>query len=294
MASHTRIVPARAISLATTKAGTAWLDISLRKWKAGPQFKHKTYSELGDAKKGAQVDQFYFSGNGTPTTTGGNGTPTTTAYTKRMEASGAERAPGAIILRLASELIGRRVQGPGAQSIGVLSDLLVDLEGGKPTFGIIWAHRQTRKDYTFAVPYGWLGFDGVRFTTSAGAARLENARNFNVKVWATPEPNAIYRYQVVGADNTARNARDRTGFGLTPVDQSETERDLQITSRVRQQLMSDDKLTFTAKNVKIITVNGYVTLRGPVKHQSERDIIQRKAELIAGNGKVENLLEVEE
>jgi len=199
-----------------------------------------------------------------------------------------------MILRLVSELMGRRVQGPGGQSIGVLSDFLIDLEGRKPTFGIIWAYRQSRKDYTFAVPYGALGFDGVRFTTGASLATLERARNFNTKVWAAPEPNAIYRYQMIDAANTARNARDRAGSGLTPVDQSETEPDLQITSRVRQQLMGDDKLTFTAKNVKIITVNGYVTLRGPVKHQAEKEIIQHQAELVAGNGKVENLLEVEQ
>jgi hyperosmotically inducible periplasmic protein len=285
VASHTKVVPAPAVSLATSKAGIAWLEIGSGRWKSAPQFKRKSLSELTDARKAAQLEQYYFAGNARPTQ-------------KAMPATGpgASGRSGAspATLYLASELIGRGVQGPGRESIGALADLLMDLQGGKPTFAIIWAHRQIRKDYTFAVPYQSLGFDGIRFTTSASAATLERARNFNAKIWAAPEPNAIYRYQMVNADNTARNARDRDGRSLTPLDQSEAESDVQITRRVRQQLTTDDKLTFTAKNVKIITINGRVTLRGPVKHQFEKEIIQRKAELIAGNGKVENLLEVEQ
>lgn len=283
VASHIKIVPATAVSLATTKAGIASLDISLARWKNAPRLGHRSYSELAQAGKAAELDQFYFGAKGKPGAR-------QTQPTGRMAAWPA----GQSTLRPVSELLDKRVQGPGREKLGVLGDLLVNLEGNKPTFAILWAHRQSRSDYTFAVPYHDLGFDGVRFTTSATPAVLDRARRFNAKVWSTPEPNAIYRYQVLDADNTARNARDRDGEGLTPVDQSETEPDLQITSRVRQQLIHDDKLTFTAKNVKIITINGYVTLRGPVKHQFEKDIIQRKAELVAGNGKVENLLEVEQ
>jgi osmotically-inducible protein OsmY len=58
--------------------------------------------------------------------------------------------------------------------------------------------------------------------------------------------------------------------------------------------MRDDGLTLTAKNVKIITINGRVTLRGPVKHAGEKAAIEKKAEEIAGNGKVDNQLVVEQ
>jgi hyperosmotically inducible protein len=283
VAAHTKIVPAGAVSLATTKVGTACLEIGPRKWKTAPLFNQKSYAELSDGRHAAEIEQFYFGRNKAPA-----------ARRMAPTGAGAVHTGGPLVLRLASELVGRRVQGPGRENIGVLSDLLVDLQGAKPTFGIIWAHRQSRKDYTFAVAYHALGFDGIRFTTSANAAMLERASSFNPKVWAAPEPNAIYRYLMLDADNTAHNARDRNGYGLTPADQSEAEPDLQITSRVRQQLIGDDQLTFTAKNVKIITINGYVTLRGPVKHQFEKDMIQRKAERIAGDGKVKNLLEVEQ
>src|SRR5204863_3105889 len=199
-------------------------------------------------RKAAQIERYYVAANRTPA-----------ARQVAPTGGSVARAAGPMILRLVSELTGRRVQGPGRESIGVLSDLLVDLQGRKPTFAILWAHRQSRKDYTFAVPYSALGFDGVRFTTSANGAALERARSFSPRLWAAPEPNAIYRYQVLDVDNTARNARDRDGDSLTPADQSENDHDLQITSRVRQQLVNDNALTFTAKNVKIITINGYVT-----------------------------------
>jgi osmotically-inducible protein OsmY len=92
-------------------------------------------------------------------------------------------------------------------------------------------------------------------------------------------------------DNTGRNARDR-GDTLTPGDQSETEADRTLTQKIRQAVVADDALSTTAQNVKIITINGMVTLRGPVKSDTERKEIVAKAEQIAGAGKVQNHLEV--
>ena len=66
-------------------------------------------------------------------------------------------------------------------------------------------------------------------------------------------------------DNTARNVRDRDGTTLTPGDQSESKADLALTQRIRQAIVADDSLSTTAHNVKIITSDGVVTLRGPVQ-----------------------------
>ena len=55
--------------------------------------------------------------------------------------------------------------------------------------------------------------------------------------------------------------------------------------------MADDTLSTTAKNIKIITVNGTVTLRGPVETAGERLSIVEKANTVA-NGRVDNQLEV--
>lgn len=92
-------------------------------------------------------------------------------------------------------------------------------------------------------------------------------------------------------DNTGRNVRDR-GDTVTSGDQSESKADLATTQRIRQAVVADDSLSTSAHNVKIITANGAVTLRGPVTSDSERKKIAAMAEQVAGAGKVQNQLEV--
>ena len=92
-------------------------------------------------------------------------------------------------------------------------------------------------------------------------------------------------------DNTGRNVRDR-GDTLTSGDQSETAADRTLTQKIRKAVMADKSLSMMAHNVKIITVNGVVTLRGPVKSAAERKKIAAKAKQIAGANKVQNYLEV--
>ncbi|HWA74057.1 MAG TPA: BON domain-containing protein [Polyangiaceae bacterium] len=103
--------------------------------------------------------------------------------------------------------------------------------------------------------------------------------------------NAVSTTTGSAPDNSRVNARDRSGDTLTPLDQGGSEADRKITQQVRQALMNDGSLSFTAKNVKIITVNGKVTLRGPVNTAQERATIEAAAKKIAGADRVENLLE---
>jgi osmotically-inducible protein OsmY len=93
-------------------------------------------------------------------------------------------------------------------------------------------------------------------------------------------------------DNTGRNVRDRDGNTLTPGDQSESKADLDLTQRIRQAIVADDSLSTTAHNVKIITTDGVVTLRGPVNSDQEKTKITAAAKNIAGVKQVENQLEV--
>ncbi len=93
-------------------------------------------------------------------------------------------------------------------------------------------------------------------------------------------------------DNTGRNIRDRSGATLTPGDQSTRKADLKLTRRIRQAVVADDSLSTTAHNVKIITLNGVVTLRGPVNSAQEKANIDAKAQQIAGTTKVKNQLEI--
>jgi len=95
------------------------------------------------------------------------------------------------------------------------------------------------------------------------------------------------------ADNTARNERDQAGTTVTPPDQSESEGDLAITSKIRQAIVDDNSLSLNAHNVKVVTSGGVVTLRGPVKTATEKTAIETKAKQVAGVTRVDNQLEVE-
>lgn len=94
------------------------------------------------------------------------------------------------------------------------------------------------------------------------------------------------------ADNTGKNDRDRSGDTKTPIDQSNTPEDLKITQTPRQAVVKDRSLTMTAKNVKIITAGGQVTLRRPVNSDEEKMKSEKLAKTAAGDTKVDNQLEV--
>jgi hypothetical protein len=95
----------------------------------------------------------------------------------------------------------------------------------------------------------------------------------------------------VAPDNTKVNQRDKSDTALTPMDQHNNQADLDITQKIRQAVMADGSLSFTAKNVKIITQNGKVTLRGPVNTAEERSAIEAAARKVAG-AQVDNQIEV--
>lgn len=94
-------------------------------------------------------------------------------------------------------------------------------------------------------------------------------------------------------NNTEMNVRDRDNT-ITPFDQSGSEADRTTTKEVRKAVMSDDSLSVTAKNVKIVTINGVVTLRGPVKNNAEKEAIVQKASSVAGVKSVNDQLDVEQ
>lgn len=96
----------------------------------------------------------------------------------------------------------------------------------------------------------------------------------------------------VQPDNTGVNTRDVNSENPTAADQSETPADRDMTQRIRQAVVADDSLSIGAQNVKIITIAGRVTLRGPVSTDAEKMTIERKAIEIAGATKVDNQIEV--
>ena len=103
---------------------------------------------------------------------------------------------------------------------------------------------------------------------------------------------ALAGNEKVNPDNTATNERDRSGETKTSGDQSNSSADLKTTQAIRQALMKDKGLSTTAKNIKVITANGQVALRGPVKTAQEKAKIGQLARSAAGGAKIDNQLDV--
>jgi len=94
-------------------------------------------------------------------------------------------------------------------------------------------------------------------------------------------------------DNTAINQRDADDRTVTPMDQSNDSAEIDRVAEIRRAVLDIDDLSSNGQNVKIVTDNGKVVLRGPVASIAERDAIGKVAESLAGAGNVTNQLEIE-
>jgi hyperosmotically inducible protein len=111
---------------------------------------------------------------------------------------------------------------------------------------------------------------------------------FGVSLMATPIPG-YQDPQQTPPDNTKQN-KDQTN--PTADQQKMNPADRAITQKIRKAIHEDTTLSTYAHNVKIITQDGKVTLRGPVRSEDEKSNIEAKAVAVAGQGNVTNQLEV--
>lgn len=105
---------------------------------------------------------------------------------------------------------------------------------------------------------------------------------FNIPVASLAQP----------ADNSGINKRDMSPGEITAEQQSQTKEDLEITQKIRQAVVDDKSLSTYAHNVKIITVDGMVTLKGPVRSEKEKRTIEEKARQLAGKDKIKSEIEI--
>ena len=89
-------------------------------------------------------------------------------------------------------------------------------------------------------------------------------------------------------DNTKTNTQDRAATAKTADQQGNSKADLDMTQKIRRAIVADKALSTYAHNVKVITRDGQVTLKGPVQTLDEQSAVQAKAAEIAGTGKVAN------
>lgn len=71
-------------------------------------------------------------------------------------------------------------------------------------------------------------------------------------------------------DNSEMNVRDKSNVTATPQDQSNSAGDRKLLSLVRRNIVHEKSLSMSAHNIKIMTSDGVVTLRGPVKNKEEK------------------------
>jgi osmotically-inducible protein OsmY len=94
-------------------------------------------------------------------------------------------------------------------------------------------------------------------------------------------------------DNTKMNQRDRNGAEPTADQQKDNTSDRDLTRQIRRSLVQDKSLSTYGHNVKIVSQNGTVTLKGPVRSEDEKTAIEQKAAQAAGGAdKIHSELEV--
>jgi hyperosmotically inducible protein len=85
------------------------------------------------------------------------------------------------------------------------------------------------------------------------------------------------------ADNTKVNKRDRNSGEVTADQQKANAADRDLSKKIRQSVIADKSLSTYAHNIKIISQNGVVTLKGPVKPDGEKKAILAKAVAVTGS-----------
>jgi osmotically-inducible protein OsmY len=89
------------------------------------------------------------------------------------------------------------------------------------------------------------------------------------------------------------NKRDKNPEEATADQQKMNAADRNLTARIRKSVMADKTLSTYAHNVKIISQNGIVTLKGPVRSDDEvRSIMAKAVEVAGGSDKVVNQMSV--
>ena len=109
---------------------------------------------------------------------------------------------------------------------------------------------------------------------------------------AQSDANSAAPASTVAPDNSKSNKLDSSNTSATAGTQSNHSTDVDVTKRIRQSLMADKSLSTYAHNVKIVTLNGSVTLNGVVRSDEEKNAVEMKAAAVAGKDKVTNDLKI--
>ncbi len=272
------------------------LDSDKEKMKAAPLLSMSEWAGSFDSTRLSESYQYF-------------GEPSTLKFIHKGETAVNGLIPESRLayLQKATVIIGAPVVSPQGDRIGTVNDILLDLASGRILLVIIASGTYLGLgDVLSPVPPEM--FQSIEKTESLQLdvthEKLRNSPHFISTQWpdyALPSrTEEIYRnYRIEpyfkisadkDADNTARNANNRSA--LTPLDHGSSKADLDITTQIRKQIIANTGMSINAQNVKIITIEGHVTLRGPVNSIEEKQLIVKIADRIARAVNVTNQLEV--
>jgi sporulation protein YlmC with PRC-barrel domain len=191
--------------LETAKKGILALNITAFRWKNAPAYRNLDPSAL-NGQRGKQINQFY---GGPPRRETSSAQVTIGHPGTSLEPTGPDgrrsgtplnkQYSGAAGMQLASDIIGQEVVNRQQQTMGEVSDLLVDLSGQKPTLAIISGSRLLKQEANFAVPLASLTItNGGKVLINASPAMFEQAQPFDEKAWQTAAATStgkIYRFE---------------------------------------------------------------------------------------------------
>jgi sporulation protein YlmC with PRC-barrel domain len=305
------------------------LDADKEKLKSAPPFEMSKWAEYSDSDHLSEVYRHYgeepafkFIYNGDAILDGQrhtDGSPNTPSTRKADGTWDKDRNPSQsqyLIpasrlsqIQKASKFMGTPVKNLQDEKLGKVENILVDLPSGRLVAVIVSSGGFLGMgDELSAVPPTALRFTTDRNTLQLDASKemLSNAPHFKANQWPDfAQPSyavGVYRaYRVdpyftnnltAEPDNTARNVRDRGDRTVTPLDQGNSKADLGTTAQIRKEIIAGKDMSVNARNVKIMTIDGRVTLRGPVNTAEEKRIIGDIAIHIARLENVDNQLEV--
>jgi hyperosmotically inducible protein len=119
----------------------------------------------------------------------------------------------------------------------------------------------------------------------------------SVTIWAFDFFNLNAKYVVENDQKGTATKEIQSGTStdnskVTPQNQSNKPSDIEITKKIRKEIMATKGMSIDAQNVKIITMNGKVTLRGTVDSEKEKSTINQFATKIVGPENVVNELQL--
>jgi len=290
------------------------LDASKEKLKAAPKFEMAKWAECCDSNHLCEVYRHYgeepafkFIHKGDAPDTVSTRKADGTWDKDRISSESQSMIPVSRLshVQRASKIMGTPVKNLQDEKLGKVENILLDLPSGRIVAVVVSSGGFLGLgDELSAIPPTALRFNADRDTLQLDASKetLSNAPHFKANQWpdfAQPEyAGGVYRaykvepYFTTDTDNTRRNVRDRDDRTLTPIAQGDSKADVDTAAQIRKEISDGKNMSVNARNVKIITNKGHVTLRGPVNTAEEKRLIGEIANRIARSENVDNQLEV--